>query len=61
MLDFAVYAFAVCLACLYLCILVDEIVVINYKCNLHMIRKMYACCDDLCIGFRLCECLHEHI
>ena len=33
----------------------------NYMCNLHMIRKTYVCCDGLYIGFRLCDCLHEHI
>ena len=49
------------LACLYLCILVDENVVFKYVCNLHMIRKMYVGCDGLCIGFRLCDWLHEHI
>ena len=33
----------------------------KFVCNLHMIEKMYVCCDALYIGFRLCDCLHEHI
>ena len=61
MLCFAVYAIAVCF---------DMFVLMysrwwergyDYVYNLHMIRKMYVGCDGLCIGFRLCDWLHEHI
>ena len=61
MLGFAVYAFAVCFGMFVLMYSRWWERGYKYVCNLHMIRKMYVGCAGLCIGFRLCDCLHEHI
>ena len=61
MLCFAVYAIAVCFGMFVLMYSRWWERVYKNVCKLHMIEKMYVCCDALYIGFRLCECLHEHI
>ena len=61
MLGFAVYAFAVCFGMFVLMYSSWWERGYKYVSNLHMIRKMYVCCDGLYIGLGLCDCLHEHI